>query len=168
MNEQANPKRKIAGYNSRLTGAIFEKMVDSSLRWYAQNELAFVQKTPEPMKPIRTLGNGRFVACYTKQGQPDYKGTRRGGQAIVFDAKHTDNDKIEQSRVAEEQWEELERHHRLGAEAFILVSFGLKDIYKVPWTDWRDMKQQTGKKHLKQSEMEKYRVNIENMVMKFL
>ena len=86
------------GLQSKRAGEHFENMITASLNWYCDKGVAFVEKTPEPMKPLRKPDRqGRFLACYTKAGQPDFKGTLTGGRAVVFETKHTDSDKIDQS-----------------------------------------------------------------------
>lgn len=139
------------------------------LNWYCDKGVAFVEKTPEPMKPLRKPDRqGRFLACYTKAGQPDFKGTLTGGRAVVFEAKHTDSDKIDQSRLTPEQVESLTLHHKLGAAAFIMVSVGLENFYRVPWEVWRDMKQIYGRKHMKLEDLEPYRVQYIAGILKLL
>lgn len=62
----------------------------------------------------------------------------------------------------------LTEHDRLGAAAFIAVSFGLQDFYRIPWNVWRDMKAIYGRKHIKQAELEPYRVEYIAGVIKLL
>lgn len=152
-------RAQITGRRARVAGEHFESMISSSCDFYLSRGLAKIEKTPEPMKPLGAKNKkGQFLACYTKAGQPDYKGTLRGGRAVVFEAKHTDGDRIEQSRLTEEQTKALEDHHRLGAIAFVLVSIGLSDFYRVPWPIWRDMVEHFGHKHIKHHELEPYEV----------
>lgn len=157
------------GLQSKRAGEHFENMITASLNWYCDKGVAFVEKTPEPMKPLRKPDRqGRFLACYTKAGQPDFKGTLTGGRAVVFEAKHTDSDKIDQSRLTPEQVESLTLHHKLGAAAFIMVSAGLENFYRVPWEVWRDMKQIYGRKHMKLEDLEPYRVQYIAGILKLL
>lgn len=157
------------GLQSKRAGEHFENMITASLNWYCDKGVAFVEKTPEPMKPLRKPDRqGRFLACYTKAGQPDFKGTLTGGRAVVFEAKHTDSDKIDQSRLTPEQVESLTLHHKLGAAAFIMVSVGLENFYRVPWEVWRDMKQIYGRKHMKLEDLEPYRVQYIAGILKLL
>ena len=157
------------GLQSKRAGEHFENMITASLNWYCDKGVAFVEKTPEPMKPLRKPDRqGRFLACYTKAGQPDFKGTLAGGRAVVFEAKHTDSDKIDQSRLTPEQVESLTLHHKLGAAAFIMVSVGLENFYRVPWEVWRDMKQIYGRKHMKLEDLEPYRVQYIAGILKLL
>lgn len=165
----ANVQRSQRGRQSRYAGEHFENMITASLRWYEDKGVACVEKTPEPMKPLRAPNRqGQFLACYVKAGQPDFKGTLTGGRSVVFEAKHTDSDRIEYSRLTDEQVEKLSTHHKLGAAAFVLVSFGLQDFYRIPWEVWRDMKAIYGRKHIKQPELEPYRVQYIAGVLKLL
>lgn len=165
----ANIQRSQRGRQSRIMGDHFENLIAASLRWYEDKGVACIEKTPEPMKPLRAPNRqGQFLACYVKAGQPDFKGTLTGGRSVVFEAKHTDSDRIEYSRLTDEQVEKLSTHHKLGAAAFVLVSFGLQDFYRIPWEIWRDMKAIYGRKHIKQPELEPYRVQYIAGVLKLL
>jgi recombination protein U len=165
----AHVQRSQRGLQSKRAGEHFENMITASLNWYKDKGVALVEKTPEPMRPLRPPNrSGQFLACYTKAGQPDFKGTLTGGRAVVFEAKHTDSDKIEYSRLTPEQISSLTLHHELGAATFILVSVGLQDFYRVPWEVWRDMKQIYGRKHMKLADLEPYRVQYIAGVLKML
>jgi len=100
-------------------------------------EIADIEKTPEPMQPTKDLGNGHFIAHYTGTAQADYKGFLMGGRAVNFEAKYTDTGRMAQDRVTEDQADRLERAHRYGAHAFVLCSFGAVAFYRVPWEVWR-------------------------------
>lgn len=165
----ANIQRSQRGRQSRIMGDHFENLIAASLHWYEDKGVACIEKTPEPMKPLRAPNRqGQFLACYVKAGQPDFKGTLTGGRSVVFEAKHTDGDRIEYNRLTDEQVEKLSTHHKLGAAAFVLVSFGLQDFYRIPWEVWRDMKAIYGRKHIKQPELEPYRVQYIAGVLKLL
>ena len=162
-------ERSLRGMRSRVAGEHFEAMIEASLGWYLEHGVACIEKTPEPMKPLRPPNSkGQFVACYTKAAQPDYKGTLIGGRSCVFEAKYTDDDQIKQDRVTKEQKDRLELHYRLGAAAFVLVSFGLTDFYRIPWEVWRNMKNIYGRKYLKEAELEPYRVQYISGIIKLL
>ena len=91
------------GMRNRAQGRLFEQRIDAALVHYDYLGLASVEKTPEPMRPIKRLTEGRFVAVFEKPAQPDYKGTLKGGRAVVFEAKHTSTGQMEQSRVTADQ-----------------------------------------------------------------
>lgn len=162
-------QRSYKGLQSKRAGDQFEALIEASLIWYELQELACAQKTPEPTKQLsKPNKRGQFLACYVKAAQPDFQGTLPGGRSVVFEAKHTDGEKIEYSRLTGEQIEKLRLHHKLGAAAFVLVSFGLQDFYRIPWEVWRDMRSIYGRKHMKQPECEPYRVQYTAGVIKLL
>lgn len=164
-----NVDRQRRGYQSRKAGELFESIIEASLDWYRNKGVAHVEKTPEPMKPLgKPNRKGQFLACYTKAGQNDFKGTLNGGRSVAFEAKHTEGERIDQSRVTKEQADGLEMHNNLGAAAFVLVSFGMEHFYRIPWNVWRDMKVLYGRKYIKRLEVEAYRVEYMAGVLKLL
>ncbi|WP_287827092.1 Holliday junction resolvase RecU [Oscillibacter sp.] len=152
-------RAQLQGKRARAAGGHFEAMISASCDYYLSRDIAKIEKTPEPMKPLGAKNRqGHFMACYTKQAQPDYGGTMKGGRSIYFEAKHTDDNRIEQRRLTAEQADDLEAHHKLGAITFVLVSFGLRAFYRVPWPVWRDMAETYGRKYIKQEELKTYEV----------
>ncbi len=156
---QKQARNQLKGKQARIAGEHFENMISAACAFYEERRIAKIEKTPEPMKPLRAPNQlGQFLACYTKAAQPDYKGTLKGGRAVVFEAKHTDDEKIERRRLTQEQLDALEVHHQLGALAFVLVSIGLSGFYRVPWPVWRDMASIYGRQYMKHAELEPYEV----------
>lgn len=168
--EGKDPARQLQGARSRNAGKSLENYIDASCAWYRDCGLAHIEKTPEPMRVIRKIPRNKstFEACFEHKAQPDYKGTLRGGRAVVFEAKHTDGGMIERSRLTSEQMDGLETHYRLEAAAFVLVSFGFQDFYRVPWQVWRDMKQRFGRQYMRPQEMEVWKVPDMGGVIRFL
>lgn len=134
---------------ARNAGTTFEDIISDSCEYYEEKGIAKIEKTPEPMRTLRSLGRGRYEAVYTKQAQPDYKGTLCGGKAVVFEAKHTDTDRIKRSVISDEQEKCLNAYEQMGAECFVLVSFFFVKFYRIPWYIFRDMKDYFGRKHIK-------------------
>jgi len=165
-----NVQRQIRGKRAKVAGEHFENMISGACSFYYDRNLANIEKTPEPMKVLKPMPKqpGKFIACFAKAAQPDYKGTIQGGRAIVFEAKHTDDDKIERKRLTDEQMDGLEKHHKLGALAFVLVSFGLQSFYRIPWPVWRDMKEIYGRQYLKPDEIACYKIPAPGGVIKLL
>lgn len=153
-----DPMKQYQGAVNRAQGKNFERLIDEALAYYEQKGAAAVEKTPEPMRPTKDLGNGKFISYYEKQAQPDYKGTIKGGRSVVFEAKHTTSDRIEQNRVTQEQSDRLDKYHSMGALCFVFVGFNMRDFFKVPWEVWREMKQTYGRKYATPDELEPYRV----------
>ena len=158
----------VTGRRNRAAGEHWEGMIAAACEYYSQQHKAEIEKTPEPMRPIRPLGNGQFVAHFKKKAQPDYKGTLAGGRAIVFEAKHTDGDRLQHSVVLAEQAQKLNNHMRLGAECFIIISFGFEKFFKVPWKVFRDMKNIYGRKYIKPEDIREYEIKYTGGVLQFL
>lgn len=157
------------GKANKVAGDLFEQMIDSACLWYGEQGIAVIEKTPEPMRPISKPNRaGQFKACFTKQAQPDYKGTLCGGRTIVMEAKHTDHDRIAFDRVSEEQQRELEAYHSMGAVAVVLISFGMQRFYCIPWTAWRDMKAHFGRKYIKPEDIPKFRAPVQGGRLDFV
>ena len=162
-------KRRMRGLQNRIEGEHFEKLISVSLDWYQTNGVAYIEKTPEPMKPIsKPNQQGQFKACYIKAGQPDFKGTLVGGRAIVFEAKHTSGDRIEYGRLTEKQIESLTTHARLGAASYVMVSFRLQTFYRIPWNVWYKMKELYGRKYIMEKDVQQYRLKYESGVIRLL
>lgn len=146
LNAHLNYKKNAGGLKARNNGQQFESLIDKALLRYKVLGKAYIEKTPEPMKPLQKANpKGQFLACFVRHAQPDYKGTLKGGRAVVFEAKHTDDIRIDQKRVTDEQAMALNNHEKLGALAFVLVSFRFENFYCVPWSVWANMQQHFGK-----------------------
>lgn len=163
-------KRSMRGRQSRENGLFFESMILDAARFYESKGISVIDKTPEPMKIISVQNRklGRFVACFAKQAQPDFKGILMDSTMVLFDAKHTDQGKLERSVVSEEQERCFERYMKLGAICFVVVSLGFESYYRIPWVVFRDMKKIYGRKHMKPEEMEPYKIKYANGTLKFL
>lgn len=153
----AEYKASIQGRQNRAQGLAFEELVNATCDYYRQTGEAFIEKTPEPMKPLQAIDRQRgiFKAVFEKAAQPDYKGTLKGGRAVCFDAKYTETEKIEQRKVTDEQWKALDLHEAMGAWCFILVSLGWK-YYRVPWAKWKTMKEDCGHKYMNAEDLSPY------------
>ena len=158
MTVKKDPRRQLLGAQAHAKGKWFENRLDRSFTYYRENAIAAVEKTPEPMKPIRSMGKGQFVAIYEKKAQPDYKGVMRGGQEVVMEAKYTDTDRIQQDRVGEVQSVYLNLHETLGAMCFIICGFSSGKVYRVPWRVWQTMKSRFGHKYVTETDIKRYEV----------
>lgn len=158
--EAPAPEKQLIGSRSRASGAAFEKLIEASCEVYKSRGLAYIEKTPEPMRPVSGADRqGKFTAIYTTTAQPDYKGTLSGGRAVVFEAKHTDSDTMKQERVTPAQAEALRIHYELGALCFVLIS--IKDrCFAIPWEVWDNMKKVYGRKYITASDAKEYEVKI--------
>ncbi len=151
-------KKRLQGLSSRAKGKAFEDRLDATFAYYASRGYALIDKTPEPFKIIKRLEYLRFIGCFQKKAQPDYKGTIKGGRSVVFEAKYTDSDRIQQDRVSEAQWSYMEQATELGARCFVICGFRSGKVYKVPWAVWRTMKETFGHKYMAEKDIACYKV----------
>lgn len=158
------------GARSRASGEYFEGMINAASRFYEDRGIAVIDKTPEPMKVLKPYdrNRGQFICCFAKQAQPDYKGILMDSTMILFDAKHTDKEKISRDVVTEEQEQCFERYMQHGAMCFLVVSIGFENYYRVPWVVFRDMKKIYGHKFMTMEELEPYSINYKNGILRFL
>lgn len=158
------------GYVSQGRGAMFEQLIERCCINYRRKGIADIQKTPEPMRVIKPINRqkGLFQAVFEKKAQPDFKGVLKGGQAVIFEAKHTDAASIERKRISDEQRDNFVSHAELGAECFVLVSFKAKRFYKVPWSDWENMKGVFGKVSVTEKDLVEYEIQIKGGLLDFL
>ena len=146
--------KSLSGSRSRASGEYFEGMISAACRFYEEKGISVIEKTPEPMKVLKPYDRkrGQFICCFAKQAQPDFKGVLMDATMVLFDAKHTDKEKI----------------MKLGAMCFLVVSIGLDKFYRVPWVVFRDMKKLYGHKHMDEKDLEPYKIKYSNGVLRFL
>lgn len=156
------------GRRNKAAGKFFETIISNSCVWYSENGLAKIEKQQEPLRVLRSLGDGKFLCCFEGKSGVDYKGTLVGGRAVVFEAKHTDTHVFQRDRVQEWQLDYLIEHNNLGAEAFILLSYGLQGFYRIPVSDWYFMKNRFGKVSITEKDVQQYKVNFNGFTIKFL
>ena len=154
MRVAKDPRRQLQGAVSKAKGKEFEDRLDKTFAYYRAHGFAIIEKTPEPMRPVKSLGNGRFEAFFEKKAQPDYKGTIKGGRTVMFEAKFTGTGKMEQSRVLKGQADYLDQHQMLGARCYVIVGFSSGAVYRFPWNIWKNMKKHFGRKYVTEADVE--------------
>ena len=165
---QTEYKNIVQGKRNRAAGQHFEEIIEAACRHYRCEELAEIDKTPEPFKIERHIGQGKFIGHFVKTAQPDFKGTVKGSRSVVFEAKHTDTDRLKQDVVTDEQVQALNRHVKMGAECFVLVSFGFTDFFKIPWDVFKNMKTHYGRKYITPEDVKEYGIEYIGGVLKFI
>lgn len=135
------------GKANREEGDLFEQLIIDSCEYYRKMGIALIDKTPEPFRVTRPLGKGQFIGHFTKQAQPDFKGTLKGGNTIVFDAKATVTDRISLSALSETQLDDLRMYDRLGADAGVLMCFSFRQFVYMPIVTFEFAKVLNGHKY---------------------
>lgn len=154
-----NPLARWRGAKNRAQGETLEEQIKAACLYYRRIGLAAIDKTPEPMKVLKPLEEGTFLACFEKKAQPDFQGTLSSGRAVMFEAKTTRTGRIKQNCVSKEQECYLDDHQRMNALCFVVVSFGTV-FAAVPWTDWKRMKDTYGRCYMTAEEAAEYRIRF--------
>lgn len=168
--KEKSAKLQIMGYRNAENGKLFEQWISSACDMYREQGIAHIEKTPEPMRIIKALDRktGKYVACFEKSAQPDYKGILCDGTGIMFEAKHTSTGKINQSVVSTKQWENFDLYERMGAKCYVMVSLDFIDFYRVPWDVFKNMKTLYGRKYMNRENLEPFRIKERHCFLLFL
>ena len=161
-------RRQLIGRRSKESGAIFERWISNACEYYSNLGIAHIEKTPEPFHVNRNNKDGTMTGFFEKKGQPDYKGLLCDGTGIMFEAKHTDQEKINQRAVTETQWKNLDAYENFGAHCYVMVSIGLVEFYRVPWKIWKQMKELFGRKYMNAIDLEPYKLKQKNCTILML
>lgn len=142
-------KKQESGLLAKENGKSFEKLLDSYFQLFAILGYCNIEKTPEPFRFIKPYQKNLFIGCFVKSAQPDYKGTNKGGRAIVLEAKSVSDGKINKSALTENEFTQLQKHKRLGALSGVIV-YDQTDghIYLFPFTLFESMEELRGRKSL--------------------
>lgn len=149
---------------SNAQGRIFENGIISACNIYIRNNRAKICKIPEPYLVTSKNNRGTFNGKFIANAEPDFGGTLKNGQSIVFEAKYTMTDRIRKSVLTDTQTQSLEEHYSLGAVAGVCV--GINDNYFfIPWDIWRDMKKHFKRQYILITDVEKYRIKYDGSVL---
>lgn len=157
------------GKRNRALGLKFEEIITEACEYYRSIGLAYIEKTPEPMRVIGVINRkmGHFKAIFEKAAQPDFKGTMAGGRAVCFEAKHTETDRIKQDAVTDEQKDAMNLHETMGAWCFVIVCLD-NTYYRVPWERWKTMKEDCGHKFMNAADLHPYTLGAWPASLRFL
>ena len=156
--------RSCRSARANAQGHSLENYISAACEYYKRTGAAVVEKMPEPFRVTSSGRDGTFQGRFTANAQPDFMGTLDGGQAIVFEAKHTSTTKLQQSVITGTQWDALEAHWQAGAKAGVCVSIGDTFAF-IPWGTWKEMKRIYGRKYLTEEDIEMYRIRFDGRAL---
>ena len=153
--KMSEPSRVLIGKQNKENGAYFEQLIMYSCEQYQKRGICVIEKTPEP---FHIIGKSKNIVhgYYEAKGQPDFKGALCDGSCIIFEAKHTSNDKIKQNVITPLQWETLDFYESMQAHCFVMISLALSDFFRVPWKEFKQMKERFGHKYMSKEELQPY------------
>lgn len=146
-------REKISASNrqTRAAGRMFEEYIIRACEAYRDAGFAMISKVPEARRVVgRTGGRTSMMICVNAaKADPDFMGSLAPtGKCIVFDAKHTDKDRMLSTALTDHQKEIMERHEACGADCYVCVSFGFKQFFMIPYLNWRNMKTLFGRQYI--------------------
>lgn len=147
-------------YQNRLNnaqGKYFERLIEQACIYYNHKGIAMIEKTPEPFTVTKLNGYGKFEGRFIGKAQPDFKGTLKGGQAIVFEAKYTNKDRIKQDVITKNQARLLSVHEFLGAKVGVCCMIN-KTVGFVDWSVWDTMLDKFGRKYITEEELREFEI----------
>lgn len=152
------------------SGSRFEALIEKACDRYRKDGMAIIYKNSEPLRPSGKFDKGGAIsAYYQKKSVPDFTGVLKGGQAIMFEAKHVSGKpSIPFSRLQEHQERYLIDFGAMGAQSYVLIGFDMTDFYKIPIDDYLNFKVNNGKKSLNKNEIEDYRIEKTTKGLNFL
>lgn len=151
------------------SGSRFEALIEKACEQYRQEGTAIIYKNSEPLRPSGNFKGGAIKAFYQKKSVPDFTGILKGGQMIMFEAKHVSGKpSIPFSRLQEHQEKYLIDFEAMGARSFVLVGFDMQDFYMISINDYINLKNTIGKKSLNKKDIEAYRIERTARGLKFL
>lgn len=143
-------------YNNKANrGRPFEELLKFAHERYKDAGLAVVHKVPTEFIPLRGR-NGQITGCKVEHKScVDFLG-RYKTISLAVEAKHTGSDRISFSCIEEHQAEFLDLWDIPGSAALVLVSFGLKRFFAVPWIFWKTARDAWAEQPKKKVEVSAY------------
>lgn len=104
-------------------GMAFEMLIDYTNELYERKGAGLINKRPTPVKVTRSRGSKVIAGFFQKTSTVDYDGVANG-MAIAFEAKSVESlTRFDLSNMHDHQYEYLDKYHRQGGVAFLLVHF---------------------------------------------
>jgi len=132
-------------------GETFEELIRWQNQRYKAAGEAIIIKVPTEFKPIRNAEGRIYTSKVEHKSTVDFIG-RIGRYPVAIEAKHTEADRISLIEIKDHQAEFLDAWSRSGF-ASVIVSFGMREFYLVPWDVWGTARklwqQKTGNKAAK-------------------
>ena len=118
-------------------GRAFEDLIEFANAQYRRQSIAVIGKQNTKFLPIRN-GQGQLVSAKVEEkATVDYLG-RYKGTPVAIEAKHTESDRIQFSRVEPHQADYMDDFCKDSeAIGIVLVSFSLRRFFAVPWPFWK-------------------------------
>ena len=150
---------------NRANGQYFENLITEALEYYYEKGYAFSSKQHTFIIWLSLFRidsqKGFFSAIF--QHPHGFRSLFNG--CIIFEAKYTDCDRIQQTAVTDAQTEIFERYQNMNARCYVMVCMQGTDFFRVPWDVWKGMKKLFGHKYMSKTDLEKYRIKYKQTLL---
>ena len=120
-NKKEHTHKTYIEYGNR--GMTLESDINSTNKYYLENDIAVIYKKPTPTKVIKLEGNRIRDGFYEIPSTTDYNGVYKG-KYIDFEAKETKSKtSFPITNIHEHQIKHLERVNKHGGISFIIIRF---------------------------------------------
>lgn len=120
-NKKEHTNKTYIEYGNR--GMTLESDINSTNKYYLENDIAVIYKKPTPTKVIKLEGNRIKDGFYEIPSTTDYNGVYKG-KYIDFEAKETKSKtSFPITNIHEHQIKHLERVNKHGGISFIIIRF---------------------------------------------
>lgn len=117
-------------------GQPFEEFIRFANEIYARKKIAMIEKLPTEFIPLRDRTGQVSGVKVERKSKVDFLG-RYKNIPIAIEAKHTNSDTIRFDAVEFHQAAYMNSFtEQPGTIGIVLISFGLKRIFAVPWAFW--------------------------------
>jgi len=119
-------------------GTAWEQLLELHATRYERAGQAVVLRTPPPVKLLKAMPGGRWLAVMTSEGPPDYSmlvGRPAGGPlAVLAEAKNNDSGRWALKQLHPHQAQKLQLWHGLGGLACVILGHQpTRTGYVLPW-----------------------------------
>lgn len=151
-------KSSVAGKRKKWNGQANESMIAFAFTTIFRKFGDLIEKTPEPLRVIKTRPNGHVEAFFEARAQPDYKGAlaTQGGRAFVAEAKSTTGASLPFSLVKRHQILALRKYANTGAAAAVIATIR-DETFLVPLDDWLALPERIGRKSARAQDLARWR-----------
>lgn len=147
----------IKNYGNR--GRATEDMLGIAHNSLGARGIAWIRKIPTPVKVLRPMKDGKFMAVFAGSAGADYVGTLQGGRAVVVEAKELKKGaSLPVSRFTQAELDHLTVTEDAGGLAIVFirrVSDG--GLWAIPWHNYQAALA-TGRKSMNLDKAPEFRV----------
>ena len=140
-------------------GRATEDMLNLAHQSMAVRGIAWIRKIPTPIKVLRPMSDGKFLAVFSASAGADYVGTLAGGRAVVVEAKELKKGpSLSARRFTVAEVDHLTNTMEAGGLAIVFVRRVIDgSLWAIPWAEYLAVLD-TGRKSMNLDRAPEFRV----------